>query len=125
MIKNNSKHLLADLFTVYCFQNRQQWEFKNKSNVWTALTFFLRVHHRSVCAWFQGDRPSLSISRLLALGAVLALGSGQFLPLQGFLHLCVVVQSLPHRVNDVLLHNESRITTFSLLYPRIMCHNPK
>lgn len=68
-----------------------------------------------MCAWFGGVRAGLSVALccalrahgcLLALGAVLALCSVQFLPLQSFLHLCVVVQSLPHWVNDVLLQNE-------------------
>lgn len=33
----------------------------------------------------------------------LTLGPVLFLPLQSFLHLCVIIQGFPHWVNDVLL----------------------
>lgn len=61
--------------------------------------------------WFRGVWPGvrlavLSASRcLLALGCVLALSPVLLLRLQSFLHLCVVVESFPDRINNVLLRN--------------------
>lgn len=41
-----------------------------------------------------------------AVSRTLCLSPDHFLPLQRLLHLCVVIQSLPYRVDYVLLQNE-------------------
>lgn len=54
----------------------------------------------SVCVDF---RCALCIRSLFTFGRVLARSPGLCFSVQGFLHLCVVIQSLSHRVDNVLL----------------------
>lgn len=70
----------------------------------------------SLCVWFRGFgsgsvRVAVSWAlpahrALFTLGCVLTDGPVLFLPLQSFLHLCVVIQSFSHWVDNVLLQNE-------------------
>lgn len=79
------------------------------------------ISQRSLCVLFGvstssacvGFRCALSTHSLFTFGHVLAGSPVLLLSVQGFLHLCVVIQSLSHRVDNVLLQIqfETRLLT--------------